>query len=128
MFGPSMRISLSDREAEFMDVLWERGPSTVAEVREERAADLASTTVLTILRNLEVKRYVRHEIDGRAHRYAPMIGREAARRSALDHLASKLFKGSPHLLLAHMVADGKLTDAEVRNIRKLLAEHGRQKS
>lgn len=122
-----MQISLSDREAELMDVLWERGASTVAEVRAELADELAYTTVLTMLRNLEAKGYVRHEIEGRAHRYVAVIARDAARRSALRHLASKLFKGSPHLLLAHMVADGKLTDAEVRSIRKLLAEHRRRK-
>ena len=123
-----MQISLSDREAELMDVLWEHGPSTVAEVRERLEADLAYTTVLTMLRNLEAKGYIGHETEGRAHRYVALIARDAARRSALRHLASKLFKGSPHLLLAHMVSDGKLTDAEVRNIRKLLAEHRKQKS
>ena len=122
-----MQINLSDREAELMDVLWEHGPSTVAEVRAKIEDELAYTTVLTMLRNLEAKGYIRHEAEGRAHRYVPLIAREAARRSALHHLASKLFKGSPHLLLAHMVSDGKLTDAEVRKIRKLLAEHRRRK-
>ena len=122
-----MQINLSDREAQLMDVLWERGPSTVAEVRAQLEDKLAYTTVLTMLRTLEVKGYVRHEAEGRAHRYVALIAREAARRSALRHLASKLFKGSSHLLLAHMVSDGKLTDAEVRSIRKLLAEHGKKK-
>jgi BlaI family transcriptional regulator, penicillinase repressor len=118
-----MHINLSDREAELMDVLWEHGPSTVTEVRAKLEDELAYTTVLTMLRNLEAKGYIRHEAEGRAHRYAPVIAREAARRSALHHLARKLFKGSPELLLAHMVSDGKLTDAEVRKIRKLLDEH-----
>jgi predicted transcriptional regulator len=123
----TVQINLSDREAELMDVLWERGPSTVAEVKGELEDELAYTTVLTMLRNLEAKGYVRHETEGRAHRYAAAIARDAARRSALRHLASKLFKGSPSLLLAHMVSDGKLTDDEVRRIRKLLAEQGRRK-
>lgn len=122
-----MQISLSDREAQLMDVLWEHGASTVAEVRERLEDELAYTTVLTMLRNLEAKGYVRHEAEGRAHRYVPVIARDAARLSALRHLASKLFKGSPHLLLAHMVSDGKLTDAEVRKIRKLLDENRRRK-
>jgi len=122
-----MQITLSDREAELMDVLWEHGPSTVAEVRAKLADDLAYTTVLTMLRNLEAKGYVRHETEGRAHRYVAVIERDAARRSALRQLASKLFKGSPQLLLAHMVSDGKLTDDEVRRIRKLLDEHRKRK-
>jgi BlaI family transcriptional regulator, penicillinase repressor len=123
-----VQINLGDREAQLMDVLWERGPSTVAEVRAQLEDELAYTTVLTMLRTLEDKGYVRHEAEGRAHRYLALIAREAARRSALRHLAGKLFKGSPHLLLAHMVSDGKLSDAEVRSIRKLLAEHGKKKS
>jgi len=110
-----------------MVVLWEHGPSTVTDVRAKIEDELAYTTVLTMLRKLEAKGYVRHEIEGRAHRYVAVIARDAARRSALHHLASKLFKGSPHLLLAHMVSDGKLTDDEVRKIRKLLDEHRKQK-
>lgn len=122
-----MQINLTDREAELMDVLWEHGPSTVAQARARLEDELAYTTVLTMLRTLEAKGYVRHEAEGRAHRYVAVIAREAARRSALRHLASKLFKGSPHLLLAHMVSDGKLTDDEVAKIRKLLDEHRRRK-
>lgn len=123
-----MRISLTDREAELMHVLWERGPSTVAEVQAALVDELAYTTVLTILRNLEAKGYVGHDAEGRAHRYTPLVAREAARRSALRHLATKFFKGSPHLLLTHMVADGELTDAEVSSIRELLAERRKGKT
>jgi predicted transcriptional regulator len=121
-----VQISLSDREAEIMDVLWEQGPSTVTEVQEKLSDALAYTTVLTILRNLEAKGYVRHDEHGRAHRYAPVIERAAARRSALNHLAGKLFKGSQHLLLAHLVSDRKLSEEEVRGIRKLLAQQRKQ--
>ena len=127
MSDPAVQIHLTDREAEFMHVLWERGPSTVAEVQAELADELAYTTVLTILRNLEAKGYVGHDAEGRAHRYTPLVAQDAARRSALTHLAAKLFKGSPHLLLTHMVADGELTDAEVNSIRQLLAERGKGK-
>jgi predicted transcriptional regulator len=122
-----MQINLSDREAELMDVLWEHGPSTVAEVKGHLEDELAYTTVLTMLRNLEAKGYVGHETEGRAHRYVALIARDDARRSALRHLSNKLFKSSPALLLAHMVSDGKLTDAEVSRIRKLLDEHRRKK-
>ena len=121
-----MQITLSDREAEFMEVLWEQGPSTVTEVQQKLSDVLAYTTVLTILRNLEAKGYVRHDEHGRAHRYAPVIERAAARRSALNHLAGKLFKGSQHLLLTHLVSDRKLSEEEVRGIRKLLAQQRKQ--
>ena len=88
-----MDISFTDREADVMQVLWDHGPSVVAEVRERLHDKLAYTTVLTILRNLEAKGYVGHEEEGRAHRYLPRVARDAARRSALRDLSEKLFKG-----------------------------------
>jgi predicted transcriptional regulator len=117
-----MRVVLSDREAEIMQVLWERGPSTVTEVREQLKDELAYTTVLTMLRNLEAKEYVGPTKDGRAHRYAPLITSENARRSALRDLSEKLFKGSAELLLTHFVADQKLNDVEIERIQKMLAD------
>jgi predicted transcriptional regulator len=121
-------ITLTDREAEFMEVLWERGPSTVAEVREQLQDDLAYTTVLTILRNLEGKGYVGPSKDGRAHRYAPLVARDAARRSALRDLSAKLFKGSTELLMTHLVSDQKLSDAEIKRIRGLLNQRKKKES
>jgi BlaI family transcriptional regulator, penicillinase repressor len=113
-------IHLADREAEIMAVLWERGPSTVTEVRELLGDHLAYTTVQTILRNLEGKGYVGHEQEGRQHRFRTLVARDAARRNAVQQLASKLFRGSSAVLLTHMVADVDLTAEELLQIRKAL--------
>ena len=118
----SVRIVLTDREAELMEVLWDRGPSTVAEVREALPDDLAYTTVLTMLRTLETKGFIEHTGEGRAHRYSPLVERDAARQSAVRDLSRKLFKGSASLLLTHLVSDNKLSATEVRRIRALLDE------
>lgn len=115
-----MAIALTDREADVMQILWDHGPSVVAEVRARLSDELAYTTVLTILRTLEVKGYVRHEEEGRVHRYFPAVQRRAARKSALRHLTSKLFNGSSELLFAHLVADRKLTPQQIQRMRKLL--------
>jgi BlaI family penicillinase repressor len=115
-----MHIVLADREADLMEILWEHGASTVAEVREKLKVQLAYTTVLTILRNLEGKGYVGHQEEGRAHRYRALMPRDAAQRSALSHLSAKLFRGSTELLLTHLVSDQELTDEQVRRIRRLL--------
>jgi predicted transcriptional regulator len=115
-----MDITLTDREADLMEVLWEHGPSTVSEVKDRLKDELAYTTVLTILRNLEAKGYVDHSGEGRAHRYSPLVARDAARRSALEALSTKLFKGSSELLLTHLVSDGKLSGDQIDRIRKLL--------
>jgi len=117
-----VKISLTDREADVMQVLWEHGPCLVAEVREHLQDDLAYTTVLTILRTLEAKGYVRHSEEGRGHRYAPKVQQQAARKSALRHLTDKLFKGSAELLFTQLVADQKLTPEQIERMRELLAK------
>ena len=115
-----MEIVLYDRELEVMQVLWARGSATVAEVREALEDEMAYTTVLTVLRRLEEKGYVTHEEEGRAHRYLPAIEPQAARESALERLVSRLFHGSPELLLTHLVSSRKLTAEERRRLRELV--------
>ena len=105
-----------------MAVLWEQGASTVAEVKDRLSDPLAYTTVLTILRNLETKEYVGPQPDGRAHRYFARIRQQAARKSAIRHLAGKLFQGSSDLLLTQLVSDRKLSEDQVRRIREILEE------
>jgi predicted transcriptional regulator len=115
-----LRIILADREAELMEVLWDKGPATVAEVRKHLKVKLAYNTVLSILRTLETKGYVGHEEEGRAHRYIARVERESARRSALLQLCDKLFSGSVELLMTSAVSDKALSEQEIRRIRALL--------
>jgi BlaI family transcriptional regulator, penicillinase repressor len=113
-------LSLGDRELDVMGVLWEIGDGTVAEVRGRLPADLAYTTVLTILRKLEAKGLVRHTVEGKAHRYIPRVAQKSARRTVLGRLIDKLFDGSPEQLLAHLVDDHQLSPTEVKRIRARL--------
>jgi predicted transcriptional regulator len=115
-----MEISFTDRELDVMAVLWDRGSATVAEVRDAITDDLAYTTVLTILRILYDKGRVRYEEEGRAHRYYPLVERQAVRRSAVRRLTTKLFQGSPELLLTQLVSDQRLSVEDVRRIRDML--------
>ncbi len=118
-----MKISLTDREADVMQVLWDYGPSVVAEVRERLSDPLAYTTVLTVLRTLEAKGYVGHDEEGRGHRYFASVKQQAARKNALQHLTDKLFKGSAELLFSHLVSDQKLSPEQIKRMRRLLADH-----
>ena len=121
-----MEIVLADREAEIMEVLWDAGPSTVAEVKQRVPDELAYTTVLTILRNLESKGYVTHDPEGKAHRYSPLVERDAAQRSALRAMADKFFKGSTAMVLTHLVADEKLKPDDLKRLRALLTKRSRK--
>ena len=109
---------LGDRELDVMGVLWELGSGTVTEVRERLPAELAYTTVLTILRNLEAKGFLHHEAEGKAHRYFPSVARRTARRTALTRMIDKLFHGSPEQLIAQLVEDRALTADDLQRIRR----------
>ena len=117
-----MPVQLADRELDVMQVLWAEGSGTVAEVRERLDDPLAYTTVLTILRTLEAKGVVRHEEEGKAHRYFPKVSREATARGALRRLLSRVFDDSPERLLTHLVDDRDLSAAELKRLRALLDE------
>jgi len=118
-----MEITFTDREADVIQILWEHGPSMVTEVQARLVDKLAYTTVLTVLRTLETKGYAGHTEEGRGHRYHAVIAQQAARKSALRHLTSKLFGGSTELLMTHLVNDQKLDAEQLERLRALLAAH-----
>ena len=126
--------SFAERELDVMNVLWSLGPSTAAEVRDalagEPGLDLAYNSVLTILRILEEKGHVDHTVEGRAHRYVPLVARDEAGRSALRRLIDSLFERSPELLLTELVRDRSLDAPTVRRLRAMLdaADAGDQKT
>ena len=122
-----MPVSFTDRELDVMAVLWERGPSTVAEVRAALEDEFAYNTVLTVLRTLEEKGYVGHQEAGRAYRYHPLVERETAGRSALRRVLGKLFAGSPELLLTQLVDERGLDPDELTRMRELLDQRLRDR-
>lgn len=112
--------SLGERELDVMAVLWEIGSGTVTEVKDKLDVTLAYTTVLTILRNLEAKRFVRREEEGRGHRYFPKVQQKTAQKTALSRLVSQLFNGSPHALLAQLVDQHDVSPEELQRLARQL--------
>ena len=115
-------LQLGQRELDVMNVLWDHGSGTVADVRAALPADLAYTTVLTILRNLEEKGLVAHETEGRAHRYFPTFSRQKAQSSAVSRLMSTLFSGSAEELLVHLVGARKLSAEQLERVQRMLEQ------
>jgi predicted transcriptional regulator len=105
-----------------MNILWREGSGTVSEVREHLGEPLAYTTVLWLLQTLESKGYVRHEKEGRAYRYHPLIEQEVAGGSALNRMVDRVFQGSAAMLLAQLVAERRLPAGELARMRDLLDE------
>ncbi|MDB4878431.1 MAG: Penicillinase repressor [Gemmatimonadetes bacterium] len=117
-----MPVVFTEREIDVMAVLWEHGPSTVAEVRVQLSDPLTHNTVATMLTILENKGHVDHVEEGRAFRYRPLVGREEAGRSAFSRLVDTMFGGSAEALVSHFVRDRRLTKAELERIRSVLDE------
>ncbi len=114
------------RELEVMGILWRLGSATVAEVREQLDTDLAYTSVLSALQSLEEKGHVRHEEEGRAYRYFPVVEAGEAGRGALARIRDAVFQGSAEKMLAHFVADESLSREELERLRRLLAARLRE--
>jgi len=116
--------TLTEAELRLMNVLWQRGEATVSEVVNALAKDsrLAYSSVLTTLRILERKGYVRHRKLGRAFVYQPLVAREDAQRSAVRFVVSRFFKNSPELLVLNVLENEELSSKELRKLRKLIDE------
>ncbi len=105
-----------------MKVLWEKGSATVHEVLEALPPKppLAYTSVLTIIRILEKKEYVKHVKDRRAHVYIPQVAREDATRSEVRRLVSRFFGDSHELLVLNILEDKSIDAEELERMRQLL--------
>jgi predicted transcriptional regulator len=122
---------LTEAELRIMNVVWEKGKATVAEVSAELAPELglAYNTVLTTMRILETKGFLRHAKpkDARAFVYRPLVGRVDATRHAVRQLLRRFFDDSPQSLVLNLLEDEALDAAELENIRKLINEKPEEK-
>ena len=114
--------TLTDAELRVMDVLWDRSEATVADAVSalKVRGELAYNTVLTTLRILEKKGYVTHRQEGRAFVYIPAVDRKQAQRHAIRHLVSRLFDGSPEMLVLNVVKDENLDLTEIDRLRRMV--------
>jgi BlaI family penicillinase repressor len=121
-------IYFTPRELDVMSILWRTGSGTVAEVREALPEDLAYTSVLSALQTLEEKGFVRHEPEGRAYRYYPLVEPERAGGSALTRIREAIFQGSSERMFAQMVSDRGLPREELERMRRVLTERLKEES
>lgn len=113
---------LTEAELRIMNVLWDRGSATVHEVLQalpEKPA-LAYNSVLTIVRILEKKGYLKHLKDKRAHVYTPLVERKEATRSEVRRLVSRFFGDSHELLVLNILEEKSIDAEELARVRQLL--------
>jgi BlaI family transcriptional regulator, penicillinase repressor len=122
---PKKSPTLTEAELRLMEVLWRVGPATVHQVMEALPANLplAYNSVLTTIRILEKKGYVQHVKEGRAHVYAPLVGKQEATRFEIKNLVGRFFKDSHELLVLNILEDKSINADELKRLGQLLQEH-----
>ena len=119
---PKQSETLTDAELRVMKVLWEKGSGTVQQVLDsiaERPA-LAYNTILTTIRILERKGYLKHSKDGRAHVFVPVVRQQDATRTEIRHLVSRFFRDSHEDLVLNILEDRGIQPEEIDRLRKML--------
>lgn len=113
---------LTGREAEIMDRLWELGSATAEQIRAGLSGKPHDSTVRTLLRILEEKGCVKHRRDGRSFVYEPAVQRERVQRRTLGNVIRNFFSGSPQELVLRLVEDEQLSQADLEELLRKVAE------
>ncbi len=121
---PRQSGTLTEAELRIMNVLWGNGSGTVQQVLDSITEKplLAYNSVLTTIRVLERKGYLKHLKDGRAHVYTPVVGQQEATRSEIRHLVSRFFKNSEEQLVLNLLEDQGLEAEEIGRLRQMLTQ------
>jgi len=116
--------TLTEAELRLMEVLWDKGRATVAEVTEALPPPpLAYNTVLTTMRILEQKGYVSHQEDGRAYVYQPLIERDDAAKSAVGNILQRFFGNKSGALALRLVEENRPSDEELQHLKRLIEQY-----
>ena len=122
--APPKSIRLGDLQLRIMQVLWDRGESTVTQVLERLSggASLAYTTVATMLRKMESRGLVQHRAEGRSFLYRAKLAAQAVTRSMSDHLVDRLFEGSLTEVVSHLLTTREVSREELSQLERVIAE------
>ena len=118
---PQRSITLTPAELKLMRVLWQRGESAVSDMVLQ-VKPLAYTSVLTTIRVLESKGYVKHRQEGRAFLYTATILEGEASRSEVRHILERFFGNSRERLLLSLLGDAEIDPEELRRLKQAIAE------
>ena len=113
---------LGETEMEILNHVWKMGEASVSDVREKilEYRDIAYTTVMTIMKNLADKSYLKYRKEGLSYIYSAAVHPDDVRFSLIDRLVDKVFQGSPKELVQTLVQSEKLTEEERLEIKKMI--------
>jgi BlaI family penicillinase repressor len=115
---------LSPLQLAILQTLWQLQEATVAQVLEALPyqADLAYTTVATMLRRLEERKLVTHREDGRTYVYQAVLLQQDVAGDMAKDLIDRLFEGSLARMVSHLLTSSEISSAELAKLEKLLAQ------
>ena len=119
---------LSRRERQILDILYQRGKASAAEVRDAMEDAPSYSAVRALLRVLEDKGHVRHQAEGLKYVYVPAVARDKAKRSAVKHLVDTFFNESPEQVVAALldVSSRRLTGEELDRMAAMIEKAKRE--
>ncbi|MBV8904899.1 MAG: BlaI/MecI/CopY family transcriptional regulator [Acidobacteriia bacterium] len=119
---------LSRRERQIMEVLYQRGKASAAEVREAMEDPPGYSAVRAMLRVLEEKGHIKHLAEGLKYVYAPVVARDKAKRSALKNLLDTFFQDSPEQVVAALldVSSKRLSTGELDRMAEMIEKARRE--
>src|SRR4051812_33048738 len=115
----------TERELEALKVLWDRGEASVRDLCDamnRRGADLAYTTVLSLLQVMEQKGLVAHRREGKAYIYTPRVERTKTFRQMAGSFLDRVFEGAVDEYLVHALQSRKLSAKELDELEAMIAE------
>ena len=123
-----MALRLGRIQMRIMQVLWERERVTAREITDALNAEepIAHSTVQTLLRGLEVKDAVGHEIEGRTFIFFPKVRGEQVSRSVTRELVDRVFGGSVSELVSYLLKNEKVSAEELKQIRRMINQQSRK--
>jgi BlaI family penicillinase repressor len=116
--------TLTPQELAIMKVVWRLDKATVRDVYEalRDTRQVAYTTVMTMMKILEDKGYLKKTLVDRAHVYRPAQKRQQVVGAMVRDFLDRVFDGAPADLLVHLAKDNKLTDKQRRIVKQLIEE------
>ena len=113
---------LGETEMEVLQVVWKLEEASVADVREQilKEREVAYTTIMTVMKNLADKEYLKYRKEGLSYIYSAAVKPEEVRFKLIDRLVDKVFQGSPTELVQTLVKSENLTEEERREIKRMI--------
>jgi len=115
-------LTLTDQELEIMKIVWAREQATVRDVYEAllERRKIAYTTVMTMMKILEQKKYLRKSQEDRAYLYRPVKPKNQVLQGMVREFLDRVFNGSAEPLLLHLLEDRKLSEKDLREISRMI--------